>query len=208
MSEKLIIETFYLPNTYILSLCKRYPKVYIEAWEHYQKGGFRNRCYIANANGVQVLSIPLRKGKHEGLSIREVAIAYEESWQKKHWKAIESAYRNAPYFDHYAPHFEAIYSQKFTYLFDFNLALWECLINNIGLKLKLNLSADYQKDYPPNEVHDHRNLWKPNKNLRVGESMPNLGSYPQVFTEKHGFLSNLSSLDLLFCMGPEAFYFL
>lgn len=29
-------------------------------------------------------------------------------------------------------------------------------------------------------------------------------SYYQVFREKHGFLSNLSVVDLLFNMGPEA----
>ena len=32
--------------------------------------------------------------------------------------------------------------------------------------------------------------------------------YWQVFQHKHGFLPNLSILDLLFCMGPEAVFYL
>jgi hypothetical protein len=32
--------------------------------------------------------------------------------------------------------------------------------------------------------------------------------YWQVFQHKHGFLPNISILDLLFCMGPESVFYL
>ena len=36
----------------------------------------------------------------------------------------------------------------------------------------------------------------------------NLPDYDQVFTEKYGFVANLSILDLIFNLGPEASLFL
>ena len=35
-------------------------------------------------------------------------------------------------------------------------------------------------------------------------NMSNMNRYNQVFMEKHGFIPNLSILDLLFNLGPES----
>jgi hypothetical protein len=54
-------------------------------------------------------------------------------------------------------------------------------------------------------VLDLRNQMAPKNRLQ--QESP-LKPYPQVFESKNGFLPNLSILDLLFCIGPESFYYL
>ena len=68
-------------------------------------------------------------------------------------------------------------------------------------------------DIQPSIVHqssqdcsDFRLVINPKHPLEDSEFMPR--KYYQVYQQKHGFLSNLSILDLLFNMGPESIFFL
>lgn len=176
------LSTAYLPP---VSWCVHFwqaPVVELEAQEHYQKGSWRNRCEIAGPNGRQLLSIPLVKGKNSRMPIRDVRIAYDEPWQRSHWRSIVTAYGSSPYFDHYADALRPFYEKPQPFLFDFNLALMEfVLLGKMGWKGQLRLSETYH----PAVVTD----------------APELKRYPQVFEEKFGFLPDLSVLDLLFCVG-------
>jgi hypothetical protein len=60
----------------------------------------RNR--IKSANGELFLTIPIKKNKtRDELLISEAEIAYDENWQSKHLKSIESAYKKADHFTVY-----------------------------------------------------------------------------------------------------------
>ncbi len=184
----MLLPIAYLPSTAWCAAFWNAEKVTLEACEHYQKGSLRNRAYIAGPNGVQLLSIPLLKGKHQQTPIREVRIANHEPWQRQHWRSIKTAYGNAPYFEHYADGLEGFYSKEHEFLFDFNLALMEfVLVEKLGWKGELGLSASFDPSPGPSPF---------------GEG-PGLG-YAQVFQEKHGFLPNLSILDLLLCCGKRS----
>lgn len=198
MAESALIELHYLPCVAYFSMLSRYQEVYIEQQEHYQKRSYRNRAHIAGANGLLRLSIPLNKGKNEQMPIEEVTISYKENWQHQHWESIRSAYRNAPFFDFYAEALAPFYQQKFTYLFEFNKAILETLLKLLQLPTQLHYTQSFQKQTKEN-IDDFRNQITPKH-----EAPFNLSSYPQVFTEKHGFLPNLSILDLIFCAGPQA----
>lgn len=209
MSGKILIELTYLPLVPYTALLGRSEEFCLEQCEHYQKGSYRNRTRIATANGVQELSIPLRRGKNEQQPIREVEIAYEEPWQKKHWRSIETAYRSAPYFDHYAPFFAPFYQQKITTLFDWNLKLLQTFLDCLGWDLELCLTDSFVPiGKPASEYRDLRNHWRAKSGAKRPVAFPDTRPYPQVFQEKHGFLPNLSTLDLLFCVGPEAVNYL
>ncbi len=190
----------YLPPVSWCVAAWKQEKIAIEAHEHYQKGSLRNRCYIAGPNGVQRLSIPLLKGKHQQTPIREVRIASDQDWQRQHWRSIRTAYGNAPFFEHYADELAPFFERRYTFLFDYNLDLLTFILQKkLGWRGEITFSETW---LPPGE-------WAHGSDLREafsGESgkwpawfQPL--SYPQVFAERFGFLPNLSVLDLLFCCG-------
>ncbi len=176
-----------------------YDHVELEQYENYQKGSYRNRTHIVGANGIERLSVPLRSGKHQQKPIREVEIAYDEPWQLVHWRAIRTAYGNSAYFDHYGPEVEAILNTRFRFLFDLNLEFLQFYCKAIGLTIPA-LSQEYQRI--PLDRQDLRNSVTPSNT----EEDINFRSLPyfQVFDDRHGFIGNLSTLDLLFAKGPDS----
>lgn len=206
-TKKLLVELHYLPSISYLSLLFSADQVQLEAQEHYQKNSFRNRAHIATANGLQRLSIPLRKGKNESMSIREVVISYDENWQKQHWGAITAAYRRSPYFEYYADDLETLFHQEVKFLFDWNLNILNFFYEAWQVPINYQLTTTYDKQ-AHQETSDFRNQIRPKTITSFArENLPEK-HYPQVFQEKHGFISNLSSLDLLFCTGPEGMAYL
>lgn len=154
----------------------------LEAHENYQKRGWRNRCRILGPNGVQTLSVPLQKGAHSRMPIREVRISYDQDWVREHRQAIRTAYGKAPYFDYFH---EALFTQldhRPERLWELNLALTKTLLELLGGGVEPTITDNFQ---PAAE-----------------RTFPALRPYPQVFTDRHGFVRGLSILDALFCLGP------
>lgn len=203
--QPVVLEIQYLPPVQYFSKLAAFPVVFIEACEHYVKGSYRNRCHIAAVNGIQRLSIPLRKGKNERQPIREVQIAYDEPWQTQHWQAIRSAYGSSPFFVHYADVLEPFFKKnKITHLWDFNLELLQLFVKLMGLKTELRFTETYEPI--PADKLDFREKIHP-KHPFIDEAFQ-ATYYPQVFEDRHGYLENLSILDLLFCSGPAAVHVL
>lgn len=196
----ILLETQYLPPIqYFTKLASGEP-VYIEQWEHYQKGTYRNRCHIAAANGLTRLTIPLIKGKNEQQAIREVRIAYYEPWQRQHWQSIRSAYGNSPFFEFYADALQPFYEKPFPFLFDFNLELLQTLLKLLRMDVKLQLTDAYVDVVPPDWT-DLRNAIHPKPHLQKPDPHFTPKPYNQVFEDRYAFLPNLSMLDGLFCLG-------
>jgi len=172
----------------------------LEACEHYQKGSYRNRCHIAGPNGVQRLSLPLAQGKHQQTPIREVRLAYDLPWQKLHWRSIRTAYGNAPYFEHYVDELAPFFEKRFPFLFDYNLELLRFIFQKIGYAGEIHFTHTYKLKSEASS-NDFRDVVSP-KNT-APPSWFQAAPYPQVFTERHGFLGDLSVLDLLFCCGKQ-----
>lgn len=203
-ASTLLVETQYLPPVALFAKAKHFAYVHLEAYEHYQKGGYRNRCLIVGANGVQMLSIPLEKGKHQQTPIKEVKISNKESWQMNHWRSIQSAYGKSPFFEYYALDFEPFYTREFNYLFDWNLELLNTIIDLMDFSFSVQETKQYNTAPLPDCI-DFRNQLQPKHRIKKGTALPH---YPQVFEAKNGFIPNLSILDLLFCAGPEAIKYL
>jgi hypothetical protein len=161
-----------------------------EAHENYQKGGLRNRCYIAGPNGRMQLSVPLEKGKHQKMPIRDVRISYRRDWWREHEQSIRTAYGRAPYFEFYAEELFAAARQQPETLWKLN----EQLTRTVCRLLQWPVSPQPSEDFSLpllQETEEQIRTFQPSE-------------YPQVFTERHGFLSDLSILDALFCLGPMA----
>lgn len=202
-NNSILLELSYLPPVQYFTKLQHYALVLVEAQEHYAKGTYRNRCHIASANGLLRLSIPLEKGKNEQQPIQEVRIAYQEPWQHWHWEGIKSAYGKSPFFEHYADVLAPFYEKNYEFLFDWNWNLLQTLLQLIGIQSEMRFTTEYQK-HTPAETLDFRNKISPKTHRQAEDPHFQPIRYEQVFIEKHGFLPNLSILDLLFCTGPEA----
>lgn len=201
--QSILLELHYFPSVQYFSKFLTYPNILIEQHENYLKGSYRNRCHIAGANGLQRLSIPLKRGKNEQLSIRKVRISYDENWQSQHWTSIRSAYGRAPYFEYFADEIQPFFQKQYEYLFDFNWDLLMLMMDLLQLEADVKLTNQYEQRTNA-EIFDFRNGIFPKKHRQKEDALFKLVPYPQVFEERHGFLGNLSILDLLFCTGPQA----
>ena len=199
----ILLELAYLPNVQYFTKLLAYDKVYLEAQEHYSKGSYRNRCHIVAANGLQRFSIPLNKGKHQKMGIRNVEIAYTENWQAQQWQSIQSAYGNAPFFEFYADELAPVFKMKTHLLWDWNWHLLRLMLQLTGIDANIEFTTSYEPT-PPAEILDFRNSISPKKQRQKEDARFEPSPYAQVFTERHGFLANLSILDVLFCTGPGA----
>jgi len=203
MPDIAVIELHYLPSLSWMALLRRVGELQLEQWENYQKGSYRNRCHIAGPNGLQRLSIPLEKGKHQKMPIREVRISYQENWVDQHIHSLQAGYGKAPFYDFYAEGIFRILQKKPVYLFDLNLELLYQLCQYLQWDAtKIGFTQNYQLTYLE-PVRDLRSRITPNPASSIINGQPSM-PYPQVFQEKHGFLPDLSAIDLLFCLGPES----
>ena len=175
----------------------------IEQWEHYVKQSYRNRCVIATAQGPLPLTIPTESNGGEKCLMRDVRISDHGNWRHLHWNALEAAYRQSPFFEYYADDFRPFYEKKYDYLLDFNEQLRELVCQLIGFTPRVELSTEYLHEVPAGDT-DLRTLIHPKR--LCTEALPGYEPRPyyQVFKERHGFLSDLSIVDLLFNMGPES----
>jgi len=188
----------YLPPVSWFVAVAKVSEAHLEQHEHYVKGSYRNRCYIAAVNGAQRLTIPLRKGKNQQQPIREVRIAYDEPWQIQHWRAICSAYGNSPFFEHYAALFEPYFlAKKYELLWDWNYDLLKLSLKILKLKTPIVLTEKYEEQ--TEHLLDFRHEFTPKHTAPYAAYAP--VKYPQVFEDRLGFLPDLSILDLIFCAG-------
>ncbi len=165
--------------------------------EHFEKMSYRNRYYLAGANGVVQLSVPLVHGRNQRAIMRDVLISDREQWQVTHWRTITSVYRRAPYFEHYEQAIHGLFQQPFHSLIQFNLATVQWLQAQLSFSFEVTTTQKYENQYGE-DIIDLRNL-KPRTEKVTLTTFP---SYYQLFGDRNGFLPNMSVLDLLFSEGP------
>ncbi|MFY0593999.1 WbqC family protein [Roseivirga sp.] len=196
---KVLLESQYLPSVAYFSLLIRANTVYIEANEYFEKQSYRNRCHIIGANKIQSLSIPVHHGGKKIL-MTDLAIDYKQKWMNNHWRAIQSAYGKAPFFDFYGDYIKDVFETNPGKLFDFNQTLLTLCLKLLRTKVEILNTESYQK-MPPNDVIDMRSCIHPKKSLdSLTWFRPE--PYHQIFGKD--FVPNMSILDLLFCTGPDA----
>ena len=217
----LLTELHYHPPAALFAALLNADGLLIEAHEHYRKQTFRNRCLIRTAQGVQPLTIPVVDGNRaEKVSISAIEIDYRQNWIHRHWRTLQTAYGNSPYFEYYADYLHDIYVSKPTLLFDLNLQFLRLLLKCFRLTLPLELTTEYHAHYPaqpsfenpglpitPSSLADRRDWLTPKAPSKTAEPDTPAASalvrpYPQVFGP--GFEPGLSVLDLLFSQGPAA----
>ena len=194
--KSLIIEyQYFAPISTYLSLYNS-SHIHFEAYEHFQKMSFRNRCQVLGGNGVINLSVPLVGGRDQKGFTSSIAIDNSAAWQTNHWRTLVSCYNNSPFFLFYSDSLEDFFSRRFERLTELDLAAFEWVAAKLKLKMPVTRTASYEPVYDPATHADLRNRFKP-ANRQAVQTPP----YIQVFNTP--YQPNLSILDLLFCMGPQ-----
>ncbi len=194
--KPVLLATAYLPPAAYFALLLAKP-VIIERHETYPKQTYRNRCLIYSEKGVMALSIPVHKPRGNHTKTGEVEIANYDKWYLRHWRAIEAAYSASPYFLYYRDELKPFFEGKHRQLFRYNYELIEKLCQLTDIQPEITFTDHFEKN--PEEVTDLRYIMSP-KNKPVAKHFP---EYIQVFSDRHGFLPDLSVIDILFNLGPE-----
>ena len=168
--------------------------------KNYNKQSYRNRTFIHSANGVQKLTVPIKHSLIK-FTLNDSYIDNSTNWQQIHWKSIKIAYSSSPYFEFYKDSLEVFFLIKYTKLLDLNMNTIKMVSEWLEVDLNNDFSKKYVEDY--NTKFDLRNLIENKKKTK--KLIPN---YTQVFSNKNGFINDLSIMDLIFNEGPNSLRFL
>ena len=197
MTTACLSTTYFGPVQWYQKL-HRYDQVVIDGEERFLKQTYRNRCLIATTQGVQALTVPVVHDSKS--SISDVLISDHGNWRHLHWQALQSAYGDSAFFEYYEDDLRPFFKENnWERLVDYNDAICRKVCEL--LDIQPSIVHQYSQD-----CSDFRLVINPKHPLEDSEFMPR--KYYQVYQQKHGFLSNLSILDLLFNMGPESIFFL
>ncbi len=185
----LTLPSYYLPPVSYFRQLAHSETATIEVCEHYVKQTLRNRCWIDSPAGPLSLSIPIEKtlGK---TAMRDICISDHGNWRHQHWNALVSSYGQSPFFEFYADEFAPFYERKWTFLVDFNEDLLQMLCRELDLPTRFNRTTSYVGETTDSQF----------------DETPR--PYYQMFAHRHGFLPDLSVVDLLFNMGNESILYL
>lgn len=175
-------------------------EVWLEACESFVKQTYRSRCFIVDARGVQMLSVPVEHGNGRREVIRDLKVSAHGDWQRHHIQAIKTAYGASPFFEYYWDDIEHELAKDWVYLWDMNTKLTEVVAELLDMSLCLCPTQIYVAD--DGQSDDYRYCIRPKQapEDNTFRALP----YYQPFANRHGFVPNASILDLLFNMGPEA----
>ena len=199
---KTLLHPSYFPSIVTFGIMMKY-EVQWEVCDNYQKQTYRNRCYICTDQGRHMLSIPIKHvGGPEGRQLyRDVRLDNEYPWQRTHWRTLQTAYRASPFFEFFEEDLAPLFEKPFQFLLDYNLKTIEAVCECLQIDMPTHKTDEYSKS--PANLIDGRHLINAKKKPTTKQK-----AYMQVFQDRHGFIPNLSILDLLFNEGNAALSYL
>lgn len=188
----------YAPPVALFALGLHTGGILLEKHEHFQKRTWRNKTGVQHPEGIFYLTIPLKKGKHAGIPVTQLEIAYDENWVQTHIRSFQTLYGKSAYFEEIMDMLIAHFNKRHTHLWDFNSELLHELISLSRINFSISETTEFQKLYN-DPGSDYRKGISPG---RVNDLTDNFPFYPQIQRIDKSFLPNLSILDVLFHLGP------
>ena len=191
----------------------------------YTKNDWRNRNNIKTESGTKWLTISIES--HSSQKICEVKFK-EPRWNIKQWETIKQFYSKAPFFKQYKEFFEDIYLiQSYNGLSDLNQSIIKRIsreilgintvfqdsriYNAVGTKtdrlldiIKKTNCSTYVSG-PAAKSYLEENAFKESGIELIYKNYDGYPEYPQL---GEAFNHNVTILDLIFNVGPEAPYYI
>ncbi|PZR22009.1 MAG: hypothetical protein DI539_06545 [Flavobacterium psychrophilum] len=196
----ILIHPTYFPSISHFVAMTKADGITFEVEDNFQKQTNRNRMYIYSPNGIQLLNIPVKHTKMAHQKFKDTRLEHAFDWQKQHFKSLEAAYRTSPFFEYFEDDIRPIFEKKHEFMMDLNFQAMEIVTSCLGMDFSYEKTTEYFHEVEG--VQDLRHLTNGKKDTAQFET------YTQVFEEKHGFINNLSILDLLFNEGRYAMEYL
>jgi hypothetical protein len=195
MNNEILIYPTYFPSIshYIAMIDAK--TVTFEVEDTFQKQTNRNRMYIYSPNGIQMLNISVKHNDANN-KFKDIKIDNQYNWQKNHFKSLEAAYKNSPFYEYFIDDLQPIFEKKHEFMLDLNFEIFERINEALGISIPFDKTTEYFHEVT--DKTDYRYLANGKKDATQIEP------YTQVFDNKHGFINNLSILDLLFNEGRYA----
>ena len=184
------------------------------------RDGWHHRDQVKNSAGKTWITLPVNR---EDLfkTIRDVRLVQPQDWKTKHLNQLKENYRKAPFFGMYFPRIEAIYAKNHDRLIEINLDFLEFLFEFFNLEPRPLFSSDL---HIPGKSTDRlvelvqqvggdryltgtgsraylEEVKFTEKGIAVAWQKFDPPDYPQMHGE---FISHLSSIDMVFNLGPAA----
>lgn len=195
---EILLHPTYFPSISHFAAMAQSENITFEIEDNFQKQTNRNRTYIYSPNGIQLLNIPVKHSKESHQKTKDIRIETESDWQKQHFKSLEAAYRNSPFFEFFEDDLRPFFEKKQEFLMDLNFEALEVVSKCLRMKINYTTTTEYFHEPETAVITDFRDLVNGKKDPSIFEN------YTQVFDDKHGFINNLSVLDLLFNEGKYA----
>ena len=193
----MIFQPTYFSPIYQFQQLVNADNIVFEVCDSYQKQSYRTRLNIYSPNGVQSLIIPIKHQSGIKQLTKDIKIENTYKWQRNHLKSLQNSYRSSPFFEFYEDDLITLYKKEEKFLLDFLLKSQELAFEMLQIEPSISKTTQFIKEYTKEK--DFRFLDSPKIKKKF-----NLNHYTQVFIDKHGFLPNLSILDLLFNEGSNA----
>lgn len=199
---KHLLHPGYFPNIATFAVIAQ-EEVCWEVEDNFQKQTYRNRCYICADRGKLMMNLPIiHVGKEKGRQFyKDIRLDNHYLWQRQQWRTLQTAYRSSPFFEYYEDEIAPLYEKEHNFLMDFNLKTIECITECLQINMPSERTSDYKMK--PTSFIDTRFLISAKLKVNLEQS-----AYVQVFSDRHGFIENVSVLDLLFNEGTNALTYL
>lgn len=198
MNNILLYPTYFPSISHYIAMIAA-ESVTFEVEDTFQKQTNRNRMYIYSPNGIQMLNISVKHNDANN-NFKDIKIDNQNNWQKNHFKSLEAAYKNSPFYEYFIDDLQPIFEKKHEFMLDLNFEIFEKINDALGISIPFEKTTEYFHEVT--DKTDFRYLVNGKKDTTQIEP------YTQVFDNKHGFINNLSILDLLFNEGRYAVEYL
>jgi hypothetical protein len=224
MVKVAILQPGYLPWLGFFDLMSQVDTFIILDDVQYTVRDWRSRNRIKTPDGAIWLTVPVKaKGAREKL-IKEVNIESSRPWQKKHLKTLELFYKKSLYFDVIIELMRDIYRRNYTFLIDVDMAFILKIREYLSLKSEILFSSDLPSKGKRNEkllsicealnathylsgnaakAYLRESVFA-DKGITVEWHDYRHPYYNQLWLKEGGFISFLSTIDLLFNHGPDS----
>ncbi len=174
----------------------RQPTISLDLGHRYQKRSLLNRYYIQTAQGPLGLTVPV-EGPQWNVAYGDIRLHYGDDWPRKHLRALETAYRPAPYYEEYSPRLAKLLNHRYDFLHQLSEAALSFCLERAGVSKKVEIIT--AEAHPPSQSIRFTPIITPNTATETGAEA--MLAYRSVFGAV--FDHRVSVLDALFCAGPR-----
>ena len=196
-----LFSTAYFPPIAYMVALLHCNNVIIEAKETFPKQTYRNRMHIVTAGGLRILSVPTIRTNHSPTD--QVIIDYRDRWPIVHIRTLDAAYSASPYYMYYRDDIATLLHTQYDNLLSLNQTIMQWLLRKLKIECSISITTQWNANADEGTA-DLRNIFSP----KVPYPSDIFPPYYQVFADRIPFQPNLTILDLLINLGPEAHEYL